>query len=367
MKNGTKVIHAGCPPKKQGAAFSEGVTFASNYFASGEPEAIPYTYGRYHNPTWTSFETALGELEGGTAVCFASGMAAVAAVFGAVLRRGDSLVVPSDSYYTTRLLADGFFADNGVRVHAVPTAGEEIFDALEGARLVWLETPANPSLDVCDIEKISRAAHEKGALVAVDNTTATVLGQNPLALGADFSVASDTKSLSGHSDILLGHVAVRDEDLAQKVIRWRTQIGAIPGPMEVWLAHRGLRTLELRLERQKENCLKITEFLKNQPKVSGLRYPGLPMDASYAIASKQMKYFGSVIGFVLENKEKADKFLTSCRLIGEATSFGGLHSTAERRARWGGDNVPEGFIRLSAGCENAEDIIEDLQNALDAI
>lgn len=367
MKNGTKVIHAGSAKREQGAAFNESVTFASNFFASGETADIPYTYGRYHNPTWTSFETALGELEGGKAVCFASGMAAVAAVFGSVLRRGDLLVVPADSYYTTRLLADGFFAESGVRVSQVPTAGEEIFDALKDAKLVWLETPANPSLDVCDIEKIAKTAHKTEALVAVDNTTATVLGQNPLALGADFSVASDTKALSGHSDLLLGHVAVRDENLFGKIVTWRTQIGAIPGPMEVWLAHRGLRTLELRLERQKENCLKVAEFLANHPKVADLRYPGLPSDASYAIASKQMKYFGSVVCFVLENREKADKFLTSCRIIGEATSFGGLHSTAERRARWGGDCVPEGFIRLSVGCENAEDIIEDIGQALDQI
>ncbi|HEY0459618.1 MAG TPA: cystathionine gamma-lyase [Pyrinomonadaceae bacterium] len=367
MKNGTKVIHAGGAKKEQGAAFSDGITFASNFFASGEPADIPYTYGRYHNPTWTNFETALTELEGGKAVCFASGMAAVAAVFGSVLRRGDLLVVPSDSYYTTRLLADGFFAGTGVRVRQAPTAGEEIFDALDGAKLVWLETPANPSLDVCDIEKIARAAHEKGALVAVDNTTATVLGQNPLSLGADFSVASDTKNLSGHSDLMLGHVAATDEKLLQKIIQWRTQIGAIPGPMEVWLAHRGLKTLELRLERQKENCLAAAEFLKNHPKVSDLRYPGLPTDKSYPVAAKQMKYFGSVVSFVLEAREAADKFLTSCRLVSEATSFGGLHSTAERRARWGGDSVADGFIRFSVGCENAEDIIEDIQNALAAI
>ena len=367
MKDGTKVIHAGGAQREQGAAFSDGVTFASNFFASGEVAGIPYTYGRYHNPTWTNFENALGALEGGKAICFASGMAAVAAVFGSVLRRGDRLVVPADSYYTIRLLADGFFAEMNVEVRKVPTAGEEIFDALNGAKLVWLETPANPGLDVCDIEKIARAAHEKGALVAVDNTTATVLGQRPLLLGADFAVASDTKNLSGHSDLLLGHVAVSDENLAQKLVTWRTQFGAIPGPMEVWLAHRGLRTLELRLERQRENCLKIAAFLADHPKVSGLRYPGLPTDAAYEIASKQMKYFGSVVGFVLENKDSADKFLKSCRLIAEATSFGGLHTTAERRARWGGDAIAEGFIRLSAGCENAEDIVEDIQNALSEI
>ncbi len=367
MKIGTKIIHAGNAEKSQGAPFSDGVIFASTYQTYGEIENQKYTYGRYHNPTWTNFENSLSELEGGKAISFASGMAAVAAVFGTTLRGGDILVMPSDSYYTARMLADGFFAEIGVEIRKVPTAGENIYDALENAKLVWLETPVNPNLDVCDIEKIAKAAREKGVLVAVDNTTATILGQNPLALGADFSVASDTKNLTGHSDLLLGHVACKDENTAQKILSWRAQIGAIPGPMEVWLAHRSLGTLELRLERQKQNCLRVSEFLAQHPKVSNLRYPGLPTDAAYEIASRQMKYFGSVICFVLENKEKADKFLSSCKLIREATSFGGLHSTAERRARWGGDAIAEGFIRFSVGCEDGDDILEDIQNALNEI
>lgn len=367
MKLGTKVIHAGLAPPAQGEPFSAGVTFAGTYHASGETSASPFTYGRYHNPTWTQFERALSELEGSIAISFASGMAAVAAVFGTTLRADDVLVMPSDCYYTARLLADGFFAEIGVQVRKAPTAGDGLSQLLDGAKLLWLETPANPGLDVCDIASLVHAANKKDVLVAVDNTTPTVLGQSPLELGADFSVASDTKVLTGHSDLILGHVAVRDSARAEKLLSWRTQIGAVPGPMEVWLAHRSLATLEMRLERQCRNALTIAEYLMTRSDVTGLRYPGLPNDSSHEIATRQMRYYGSVISFVLADRACAEHFLKSCKLVLEATSFGGVHTTAERRARWGGDEIPEGFIRLSVGCEDSQDIVDDIAQALAAM
>jgi len=186
MGIGTKVIRAGLPPAEQGKPISQGVCFAAPYRASGEPSSSPYTYGRYHNPTWTQFEQALGELEGGVALSFASGMAAVAAVFGVTLRPGDVIVMPSDSYYTARLLADGFFAEIGVQAQKAPAAGRELARNLDGAKLLWLESPSNPGLDVCDIVALVEEAHKRGILVAVDNTTPTVLGQSPLLLGTDF-------------------------------------------------------------------------------------------------------------------------------------------------------------------------------------
>jgi cystathionine gamma-lyase len=367
MRIGTKVIHAGLGPAVQGEPFLGGVTFAAPYYASGDPSTSRYTYGRDHNPTWTQFERALSELEGGIAISFASGMAAVAAVFGTVLRPGDVLVMLSDGYYTARLLADGFFAENGVQVRKAPTAGSGLSQLPASTKLLWLESPANPGLDVCDIEELVKAAHKQGVLVAVDNSLPTVLGQNPLELGADFSVASDTKGLTGHSDLILGHVAVRDSSLAEKLFVWREQIGAVPGPMEVWLAHRSLATLEMRLERQCRNALAVAEYLATRPDVSGLRYPGLPGDPSHEIAAKQMHYYGPVLSFALADREVAEKFLSSCKLVIEATSFGGVHTTAERRARWGGDDIPQGFIRLSVGCEDRLDLIEDLAQALDAV
>ncbi len=365
MRLSTRIIRAGHAAPKSGAPLHGGITFASTFHTPGDPMQSPYTYGRMHNPTWTAFESALAELEGAPALAFASGIAAVAAVFGACLRPGDTVVVPSDSYYTTRLLADGYFSQIGVHVRYAPTANSAQIDLLDGATLLWIETPSNPLLEIADIARLSAAAHARGVLVAVDNTTATALSQQPLALGADFSVASDTKGLSGHSDLLLGHVAASDPVLFEKIYKWRTQIGAIPGPMEVWLAHRSMATLYLRLEKQAANALRIAQFLQSRADVTDVRYPGLADHPAHALAAQQMRFFGSVLSFTLADRARAEQFLSACQLVIETTSFGGIHTTAERRARWGGDAVADGFIRMNAGCEDADDIIEDMTAALD--
>jgi cystathionine gamma-lyase len=365
MGTGTRVIHAGLPKPSQGAPFLPGPTFASVYHAAGDPADAPFTYGRFHNPTWSLYEQALTELEGGPALAFASGMAAVAAVFGVVLRPGDVVVVPSDSYYTMRLLANGYFTEMGVSVQMAPTAGNAQEAHIEGAKLLWLESPSNPGLDACDIPALIAAARARGVLVAVDNTTATVLGQRPLALGADFSLASDTKALTGHGDILLGHVAVSDDAWLSKFHAWRNQVGAIPGPMEVWLAHRSLLTLDLRLTRQCDNALSVATFLSGRSDVIRVRYPGLPEDPAHPMAVRQMQRFGPIVSFVLPSRLRAEAFLAAGQLVYEATSFGGIHTTAERRARWGGDDIPEGFIRMNVGCEDVADLLEDLRQALD--
>jgi cystathionine gamma-lyase len=366
FRDATRVIRAGLPARAQGAPLLPGPTFASMYHLSGEPEDSEFTYGRNENPTWTAFERAVGELEGGRSVAFASGMAAVTAVLGAVLRPGDTLVLPSDAYYNTRALAEQHFGAWGVQVRSAPTAGGAQRDLLEGARLLWLETPSNPGLDVCDVAGLAGAAREAGALVAVDNTTATPLGQRPLALGADFSVASDTKALTGHGDLVLGHVATRDKVWRDRLVAWRSRFGAIPGPMETWLAHRSLGTLALRLERMCENAQAIAEMLAGHAGVSDVRYPGLPGHPGHEIAARQMARFGPVVSFALPDRAAAERFLAAGRIFLQATSFGGLHTTAERRARWGGDPVPEGFIRLSAGCEDVQDLRDDLARALRA-
>jgi cystathionine gamma-lyase len=364
MRDASRIIHAGVPAPSQGAPFRPGPVFAAPFHLAGDPSSSPYQYGRYHNPTWDLFERALGELEGGEAVVFASGMACVAAVFGLTLRPGDVAVLPSDAYYTARMLANGYFAEMGVKVRMAPTANNAQRDALEGAKLLWLESPSNPGLDVCDIAALAGGARDRGVLVAVDNTTATVLDQRPLALGADFSLASDTKALTGHGDLVLGHVAVRDAEWAKRLRSWRTQMGAIPGPMEVWLAHRSLATLDLRLERMTSNALAIATFLASHPEVPRVRYPGLPTDPAHADAARQMTRFGPVVSFELAGADAAEHFLGRCRLIQQATSFGGLHTTTERRARWGGDKISDGFIRLSAGCEHPDDLLADIEQAL---
>jgi cystathionine gamma-lyase len=254
----------------------------------------------------------------------------------------------------------------GVEVRLAPTRGNHQAAALDGARLLWLETPANPQLDICDIRLLADAAHAHGALVAVDNTTATAYLQQPLALGADYVVASDTKALTGHADLVLGHVASAAPERIEAIRAWRTQHGAIPGPMETWLAHRSVATLPLRLQQQCVSALAIAKMLASKPTVRTVLYPGLPDHPGHEIAARQMHAFGCVVSFDLVSQERADAFLTSSKLIRQATSFGGVHSTAERRARWGGDAVSEGFIRLSVGCESTPDLLDDIESALES-
>jgi cystathionine gamma-lyase len=382
MHDSTKIIRSTLTRVTPGEPLHPSPVFAAPYHTPGDPADAPYSYARSHNPTWTALEKALGQMESGqfapghadagksyraSSLVFASGMAACASIFGAVLRPGDIAVLPENAYFAARVLMQDYFAKMGVVVKLAPTACEAQGEHLEGARLLWIETPSNPTMEVCDIAWLCERAHAAGALVAVDNTTATALGQRPLALGADFSVASDTKSMTGHSDILLGHVACRDRELLQKIEEWRTLMGGVLGPMEAWLALRSIGTLPLRLERSSANAQRIAEFLTTRPEVSSVLYPGLPTHPGHAIAARQMQYFGAVLSFSLADKASAETFFSKAKLITEATSFGGTCTCAERRARWGGDAVPEGFIRLSGGLEHIDDLLADLTQALDGL
>ncbi len=381
MRESTRVVRSTLTPVVAGTSMSAGPVFAAPFHAPGDPAGLAYSYGRAHNPTWTELERVLGVMESGVladggaydaqAVVFASGMAAVTAVFGAVLRPGDVVVVPANSYYTARNLLGGYFTEMGVVVRTVPRMGvnalEQVTPLLEGARLLWIESPSNPTMDVCDIAALSAAARAAGVLVAVDNTTPTALGQRPLALGADFSIASDTKSLSGQGDILLGHVAVRDAELLTKLMQWRNLTGGILGPMEAWLALRSIPTLPLRLEKTCANALAIAEFLAGRSEVAQVLYPGLKTHPGHTIAARQMTYFGAVVSFELKSQVAAEAFLAKAELLTEATSFGGVTTTAERRAKWGGDAVAGGLIRMSAGCEAVEDLIADMAQALNSL
>ncbi|MFH9295547.1 cystathionine gamma-lyase [Streptomyces sp. NPDC017520] len=366
MGDGTRAVRAGLPEPEQFGPTLPGPVFAAHFHLSGEPVG-PYTYGRETNPTWTHLERAIGELEApgeevGTTV-FASGMAAITAVLLSQARSGDAVVLPDDGYQALPLVREQLEA-YGVEVRTAPTGGDAQSALLSGAKLLWIESPSNPGLDVCDIRRLVEAAHAAGALVAVDNTLATPIGQRPLELGADFSVASDTKGMTGHGDILLGHVTCRDPRLTADVRRWRKVVGAIPGPMEAWLAHRSLATLHLRIDRQCTTALALAEALTKRAEVTGLRYPGLPTDPSHVVAARQMRRFGSVVSFELADRETAERFLSALRLVDDATSFGGVRSTAERRGRWGGDAVAEGFIRFSVGAEDPEDLLADVEQAL---
>ncbi|MFJ9644443.1 cystathionine gamma-lyase [Streptomyces sp. NPDC101206] len=366
--DGTRAVRAGLPPPVKNEPPLPGPVFAAHFHLPGDVTG-PYAYGRDTNPTWTLLERAIGELEAPgrqdvDTVVFASGMAAVSAVLFSQARAGDTVVLPDDGYQALPLVREQLEA-YGILVRTAPTRGDGQLAALDGARLLWIETPSNPGLDVCDVRRLADAARAGGTLVAVDNTLATPLGQRPLELGADFSVASGTKGLTGHGDILLGYVVCRDAELAAGVRRWRKIVGAIPGPMEAWLAHRSLATLQLRAQRQWANALAVAEALADRAEVAGLRHPGLPSDPAHATASRQMRGFGSIVSFTLPDRAFAERFLSALHLVEDATSFGGVRSTAERRGRWGGDPVPEGFIRFSAGAEDSEDLVADVLRALD--
>ena len=365
MERDTQIVHAGFRKRTDPGPFLPGPQFSSTYTSPGEPSDNELTYGRFHNPTWTAWEEALRVLEGGEAVTFASGMAAVVAVFGTVLRPRDVLVLAGDCYYTIRRMAAAWLEPLGIEVRLVPTRGNAQAEALDGAKLVWVETPTNPQLDVCDIRAMVQAARARGVIVAVDNTTATPYLQQPLELGADFVVASDAKAITGHSDLILGHVATRDPEKATSVRTWRTQHGAIPGPMEVWLAHRSLPTLPLRLPRQCDTAMCLAEALAGRSDLTAVHYPGLPSHPGHDIARRQMRAFGGIVSFDLGTRERAETFLRSLAIVREATSFGGMHSMAERRARWAGDAISDGFIRFSVGCEATSDIVDDVTQALD--
>ncbi len=345
----TRVTHAGLPDAAQGEPFLPGPTFqaANHWSGDGGPDG----YGRTGNPTWTRYEAALAELEGGEAIVLSSGMAAVAAVLLPLLAPGDVLVAPSNAYPGVRTIAADHLARLGVEIRLVPSDDTAIRGALDGATLVWIETPSNPGMARLDVAALATAAHDAGALLAVDGTVATPLRERALDLGADFAMASASKYLTGHGDLVLGYVATRDPARAQAIRAWRGLTGAIPGPFEVWLAHRSLPTMALRLERQEATAKALVELLQAHPAVTDVRWPGI----------------GAVLVFTLADAEAAERLLGSLKLVADATSFGGVHSTAERRARWGTDDLPDGFIRFSAGIEDTADLVADLRGALDAV
>lgn len=356
-----RLLHLRAETLAKGEPVALPLTMSSMYHLPGDP-AGHAQYGRFSNATWEHLEEALGLLENAQAVAFPSGMGAIAAVLYSTLKAGDRVLLPSDGYYTTRVLAERFLVPLGVGIDTRPTARftEGSFD---GYRLVFIESPSNPGLDVCDIADVVRQAHAAGALTVADNTTMTPLGQQPLELGCDMVLSSDTKAMNGHSDALFGHVASRRDNLVSALKDWRKLAGAIPGPFEAWLVHRGMETLEVRLDRMCGTAQMVAQRLQDHKSVKAVRYPGLASDPGHAIATRQMQRYGFLIGLTLEDETFAEHFINACPLIQPATSFGGVHTSAERRARWG-DAVPAGFVRLSIGCEPPEVLWQAISDAL---
>ena len=323
------------------------ITMAATYVAGGELE-----YGRYDNPTWRAFEEALGELEGGRCLSFASGLAAVSTILDLVAI-GEKVVAPRHAYNgSVSQLAD-LEARDRVKAHLVDiTDTDEVIAACEDASLVWIESPTNPAMEVADIPAITKAAHDAGAYVVVDNTFATPILQRPLEWDVDLVVHSATKFIGGHADLLMGAIVTRDDELHAVLKGRRDLVGAIPGAFEAWLALRGLRTLPLRIEKSQANAEELVRRLRERSDLTEVRYPG----------------FGAMIAIVLPNGGLADLVQHATQLWVYATSLGGVESTLERRRRWKSEpaTIPEGLIRLSVGIEDVEDLWEDLAQALDS-
>ena len=353
----TRAVAAG-RPTGAGAPLNAPPVFASSFREGGTD------YARFGTPTCAAFEEALGALEGGVAVSFATGMAACAAVLED-LPSGARVVTAANIYHGARTLMRDMDERGRLVLDSVDATDlGAVQVALSGAAMLWLESPSNPLLQVLDLEALCRLGNDAGVPVVVDSTFATPVLHNPLACGAAAVVHSATKYIGGHSDLLMGAVVVPDENAAGPVRRRRTFHGAMPGAMEAFLALRGLRTLPLRVKAAQRSAGIIAARLAEHPSVTSVFYPGLPSDPGHELAARQMRGFGAMLSFCVESEDRADMVLARMRLIVMATSLGGVESTAERRNRWN-EGAPTGLIRLSVGIEAVEDIWRDLAAALD--
>ncbi len=359
----TLAISAGRPPRGPDVALNPPIALNSTLHAGGN-----VGYGRYGNETWTALENAIGAFECGSTLIFSSGMAAISAVFS-ILPVGAVVTASHQGYSGVMTLLGSLNTSGKIEVRFVDVSNtEEVLSALPGTALLWLESPTNPTLSVADLPRLISAAKSEGCGVAVDNTFATPLVQQPLLMGADIVVHSVTKYFAGHSDVVMGSLSTRDAVLLSRLEDARKFGGGIPGPFEAWLALRGLRTFPLRFERAQNNAMELASRLSSHPKVAEVHYPGLSSDSQHVRAASFMKGFGAVLSFSLHSDgAHADKVCESSTVITYATSLGGIESLWERRRRWANESasVPESLIRLSVGCENVEDLWEDILQSLE--
>jgi cystathionine gamma-lyase len=358
----TRSLKAVSSPAIPGQPVAPPPVLASTYHLSTDETADLDTYGRSSNPTWRHLESALAELEGATsALVFSSGMAAISAVLRVLAKPESVLVVPADGYYQVRRYAADYLVPVGVTV--VEAGSSQICDVAAGADVVLAETPTNPGLDVVDLHRLATVCHGRGAHLIVDNTTATPLGQQPLSLGADLVVASATKSLSGHSDLVAGYIATNQPELIAAVERQRLLAGAILGAFEAWLVLRSLGSAGLRFERQCHNAQALATMLLDHPGVRAVRYPGLSQDPAHPVAAAQMRRFGGLVSIELADAAAVHALVQRSQLLIAATSFGGIHTSVDRRARWD-DPVADGFARIALGIEDTDDLLADIERAL---
>ena len=343
----TLAITSGRPEAVPGAGLNTGISLNSTFTAGGG-----LGYGRFGNETWQALESTITSLEHGeSTLAFSSGMAAISAVFS-LLPHGAPIVASDQGYSGTMALLKKYHEQGRLEVRFVDIANtKDVFEALIGAAFLWIESPTNPGLEIAEMSVIIGEAKKRNMGVGVDNTFATPLNQLPLQLGADISMNSVTKYLSGHSDVILGSLTVKDPALHSRLHDARSLLGAIPGPFEAWMALRGIRTFPLRFRAAESNARALVEKLTDHPAVTRVRYPG----------------FGAIISFEINgDAAKTDLVCAATSLIANATSLGGVESTWERRRRWPAESasVPENLIRLSVGCEHVEDIWNDISSAL---
>jgi len=378
MKFGTKVIHAGIEPDPSTGAIMTPIFQTSTYVQSEPGVHKGYAYARSQNPTRTVLEKNLAALENGAmAICFGSGLAAMDAVLR-LLNPGDEVISTNDIYGGSYRIMNQVFAKYGIKFHFVGMDSIEKIDAVanDNTKMIWVETPTNPMLNIIDIKMVSEYAQTKGIQVCVDNTFASPYLQNPIDLGADIVIHSATKYLGGHSDVVHGVVITKEIDIGEKFKFIQNAVGAVPGPQDCFLILRGIKTLHVRVQRACENARKISEYLMTNDKVNKVYYPGLESHPNHEVAKRQMKDFGGMVSFDLkeDNLDTAKKMLSGTHLFALAESLGGVESLIGNPASMTHGSVPreerlkvgmtDSLIRLSVGIEDIEDLIQDLDKAL---
>jgi len=357
----SQVVAAGRPVKKPDGALNPSIALNSTFHEGG-----PIGYGRYGNEVWSALEEAISILEGGQTLILSSGMAAISSVFS-LLPPGAVIVAAENGYQGTTTMLKKMHDAKKIEVRFVNLPNtDEVLKALPGAQMLYLESPTNPAIEVVDLPVVIAAGKKQGSIVVVDNTLATPMVQNPLALGADIALHSVTKYLSGHSDVLLGAVITKDKSIFEGIEQARRYGGAIAGPFEAWIALRGLRTFALRMQRSQENAMELAKRLEQDPRVLKVRFPGLPADPYHERAKTFMKGYGAMISFeVKADIAQIDKMCNSSILITNATSLGGVESIWERRRRWATEShtIPENLVRFSVGIENVNDLWSDIQSS----
>jgi cystathionine gamma-synthase len=360
----TKVVAAGRPEKKPDGALNPPIALNSTFHEGG-----PIGYARYGNETWSALEDAISILEGGKSLIFSSGMGAISCVIS-LLPEASVIVAAHNGYQGTTTMLKKMHEDKRLEVRFVDLANTDaVLAAIPGAKMLYLESPTNPAIEVVDLPTVIAAGKAAHCVVVVDNTLATPMIQNPLALGADITLHSVTKYLSGHSDLLLGSTSTKDNALYGRLEQARRYSGSIAGPFEAWLALRGLRTFALRMQRSQENALELANRLVKDPRVLKVRYPGLVTDPYHERAKSFMKGFGAMISFeVNATTAQIDQMCDFSKLITNATSLGGVESIWERRRRWATEShtIPENLIRFSVGIESVDDLWSDIQFAFTA-